>query len=123
MWVKLLYANMFYNDDFGSMVASSLEDSEWEEISDKDYDNLCIAINNQNIKYGQSEKVILVRKPEPDKPLHSKLVASKYLEKVREEQKAREESNRKFKEKRELAKQKREIARLKKLKEKYGDVT
>jgi len=121
MLVKLLYVTVNYTGQYDDEIASSITDTEWDEISEADYSTLYNAVRTHKSKFN-NEKLIVLRKPEPGE-VSVKLIASEYLKKVKQEQLKQEESNRKFKEKQELAKQKREIARLKKLKEIYGDVT
>ncbi len=121
MLVKLLYVTVNYTGEYDDEIASAITDTEWDEISEDDYNTLYYAVKEHKSKFN-NEKLIVLRKPEPGE-VSVKLIASEYLKEVKKKQQEREESNKRYREKQELAKQKREIARLKKLKEKYGDVT
>ena len=113
---------MNYDDDMERYITSGITDTEWDEIDEKDIYTLECAIRNQKTCYNQIEKIILVRKPDKDKPLLPKLIASEYAKKLRKEEELRKQEIEKARNKSEETKQKRELAKLKKLKEKYGEI-
>lgn len=122
MKVKLIYANHEEIRDrdgyYETFIASSIQDTEWDELKESEYWDLQQAVNYKNRKCSK-EKILLIRKPEVAEKLTPKLIASEYLKYLKQEELERKKSEEDYKNKQIESKKKRDLAKLEKLKKQY----